>query len=142
MAETLTPQEIAEKQARRLKGSTQDIIRGIERVTEAPGVKAAAKADKMLTNLTEAVTSGKWAANVGAVPLDDWKKSTIEKGVPRISAGIDAAIPKMTDFHQQRQAHQQGIDSELDRMADISLEDGIQRATHQMRRMSEMRFKR
>ena len=37
----VTPQEFAEKWARRTQGATQDYIRGIDRVTEAPGVKAA-----------------------------------------------------------------------------------------------------
>ncbi len=35
----LTPEEIAEKQARRLKGSLEDIRRGIDRVTVSPCVK-------------------------------------------------------------------------------------------------------
>jgi len=142
MAEKLSPQEIAEKQAQRLKASTADIERGISRVTEAPGMKAGAAQDKMLRNLTEAVNSGKWKERVESVSLDDWKSSAISKGIPRIAAGIDQAIPLMAQFHEQRQTHQSKIDGELERMPSTTLEDGINRATHQMREMAKMRFRR
>ena len=55
----LTASEFQEKHARRLKAAVEDVRRGIDRVTENPCEKAAAKQDKMLTNLTAAVSSGK-----------------------------------------------------------------------------------
>ena len=41
MAVKLTAQQIAEKQANRLKGSLDMVRLGVEAVTEAPGAKAA-----------------------------------------------------------------------------------------------------
>lgn len=142
MPEKLTPTEISEKQARNLKGATEDIRRGIERVTEAPGAKAAAAQEKMRAKLLESIDDGTWGERVASVTLVEWKEKAINKGVGRIAAGIEAAKPKIVEFHTQRQAHQQGIDGELELMPSVTLEDGIARATHQMRRMSEFKFRR
>lgn len=135
----LTPQEFQEKYARRIKASVEDIRRGIDRVTESPTDKAAAKQDKMLTNLTNAVTSGKWAAGLKRVSLDDWKRAARDVGVNRIAAGVDAAKDKVIDFAEVLLPH---IDRGLDKikgMADITLDDNINRMTSFIRHMSEMK---
>ena len=133
----LTPQEAAEKWARNTKGATQDMQRGIQRVTEAPGIKAAEKADKMRAGVVAAIDDGTWAANVAAVPLAEWKDKMLNKGVGRVAAGVDGATGSQSDFYSQLFDHQEGIERELEGMPDLTLEDGINRAVHQMRRMSE-----
>lgn len=138
---TITPEEAAEKQGRRLKQATPDIIRGIERVQVPPGQLAAAQADKMRTNINKAIDSGKWGRRVSAVSLPDWQKVTIEKGVPRIAAGIDAALPKTTEFFKQFLPHLEVIQKELDNMPSLTLEDNIGRAVHNMRRNAEFELK-
>jgi hypothetical protein len=136
----LSPAEVADKHARRLKAATEDIRIGVERVTEAPGAKAAAKAEKMKQNLVASIDSGKWQKRVSSVTLDEWKSKMIGKGLGRISSGVDAAIEKTTEFHSQLQSHQAGIDSQLGKMPDLTLEDNIQRMVHQVRGMKK--FKR
>ncbi len=84
----LTPMQAREKHARRLKGATEDIRIGVNRVTEAPGEKAAAKVDKMRANLLAAIDSGKWSAGVKRVGLEEWKAKMTEKGIPRIAARL------------------------------------------------------
>lgn len=138
----LSPAERAEKWGRNLKRSGDDIRRGVERVTEAPGVKAAAKQDKMLSRLTAKVEDGTWAERVASVPVGEWREKMINKGIPRISAGVDGANGKVVEFHQQLEDHQERINTELERMPDVSLEDSISRMTHQVRRMSEFSFRR
>jgi hypothetical protein len=135
----LTPQQAAEKQARRLKGATEDIRLGVDRVTEAPGKKAAAKQDKMRQRINESIDSGIWATRVAAVPLEEWKAQMKDKGIPRISSGIDGAKAKVTDFFGKLFPYQDTIKAELERMPDLTLEDSINRATHQMRRMAQFR---
>ena len=133
----LTPKEAQEKHARRLKASVPDITAGVERVTEAPGKKAAAKADKMLANLTEKVRDGTWARRVGEVSLEDWKKKMIDKGIPNIAAGIDLAAAKTEDFFSQLFAYQDTIKGKLERMPDLTLEDSITRMTTWVRDMAK-----
>lgn len=136
----VTPAEFAEKWQRRLSQSQNDIQRGVNRVTVAPTEKAASKKDKMLANLTAAVNSGKWEAGLMRVSLSDWKKATIEKGLPRLQAGVQAAQPKVQQFAVELLAHIDSVQGELQNMPDLTLEDNIQRMVHNVRRMSE--FKR
>lgn len=135
----LTPQQAQEKHARNLKASVPDIKIGVGNVTEAPGKKAAAAADKMLANLTASVQSGKWAARVGAVSLEDWKAAMIDKGVNRIAAGIDGAARKSVAFYEQLFPYQEQLLGEIDRMPDLTLEDSISRMTHWVRGMADFK---
>lgn len=135
----LTPQEFQEKHARRLKASVEDVRRGIDRVTESPTAKAAAKQDKMLTNLTAAVNSGKWAAGLKRVSLDDWKKVTRDVGVNRIAAGIDAAASKVVAFAEDLLPHIDRGKEKIKSMSDVTLDDNINRMTTFIRHMSEMK---
>lgn len=133
----LTPQEFREKHARRLKQSVPDISAGIQRVTEAPGPKAAAKVDKMRTNLLAAIDSGKWGNRLKAVSLEAWKKAALEKGVNRISAGIDGAAAKVEDFAAQLLPFQDKLKADVARLPDVTLEDNIQRMTTFIRGMAK-----
>ena len=139
MAIRITPEEAQEKHARRLKAATEDIRRGIDRVTESPTAKAASKADKMLQKVSESVQSGKWAAGLRRVSLEEWKEQTRDKGVNRIAAGIDASADKVTSFFTDLFGYQDKGLAEIARMPDMTLEDSISRATAWMRYMSKFR---
>lgn len=140
MAIKVTPEQYAEKQARNLKASTQDIRRGVERVTVSPTAKAAQAQEKMIANLTESVRSGKWARGLNRVTLEDWKSKMLEKGIPRIAAGIDAAFDKVVAFAAELLPFQATLQSKIEGMPDLTLDDNIQRATEWMRGMAK--FKR
>lgn len=135
----LTATEAAEKHGRRLKASTDDIIKGVNRVTEAPGKKAAAKKDKMRTNLMAKIDDGTWERRVAAVPVEDWKKSMIDKGVGRIAAGIDGANSKMVAFYEQLLPAVDAARNKIATMPDITLEDNINRVSTYLREMGKFR---
>jgi len=129
--------QYAEKLARRLKASTPDIQAGIERVSVAPTKQAAAKKNKMIQNLTEAVNSGKWEAGLNRVSLEDWKAQAINKGIGRIAAGIDGSMPKVTAFAEKLIAYENSLLNSVDKMPDLTLEDSISRMTAWARGMSK-----
>lgn len=135
----LTAQQAREKHARNLKAASQDIINGVNAVTVAPGQQAAAKASKMLNNLTEAVNSGKWARRVASVPVEEWRKKMIDKGIPRISSGIDAAAGKVEAFFGELLPFQDSLNNQIKSMPDLTLEDNINRMTTFVRGMSKFR---
>jgi len=139
MGVKVTPEEYAEKQARRLKASTDDIRRGVARVTVSPTAKAAAAQDKMLARLTESVQSGKWASGLKRVSLEEWKSKTLEKGVNRIAAGIDAAHDKVVAFAGELLPFEDSLLGTVDSMPDLTLEDSISRASAWMRGMAKFR---
>lgn len=138
----VTPDQFAEKWARRLKGAGTDIQNGIKRVTVAPGVKAAAQSQVMLNNLAARVQDGTWAKRVGSVSLTDWQNAALNKGVQRITAGVDAAGPKVQAMAGKLLAAVDGAVAETDRIPRGSLEDNINRATTFMRAMSARAPKR
>jgi len=137
----MTAEEYAEKQARRLKGATEDIRRGVMAVTEAPTAKAAAKADKMLANLTQAVQSGKWARRLKAVGLEDWRTKTLEKGLNRIAQGIDSAHAKQVEFASQLLPFEATLQAKVEAMPDATLEDSISKMVEWCRGMSKFEKK-
>ncbi len=135
----LTASEFQEKHARRLKAAVEDVRRGIDRVTENPCEKAAAKQDKMLTNLTAAISSGKWAAGLKRVSLEDWKRKARDIGVNRIAAGIDGAKDKVISFAEILLPHIDRGQDKIKAMPDVTLDDNINRMTTFIRHMSELK---
>ena len=135
----LSPLEFQEKQARRLKASVEDVRRGIDRVAENPCEKAAAKQDKMLTNLTNAVNSGKWAGGLKRVSLEQWKDKAKNIGVNRIAAGIDGAKDKVVAFAEQLLPHIDRGQAKIKAMPDVTLDDNINRMVAFTRHMSELK---
>ena len=118
----LNPVEFAEKWGRRLKASTPDITKGIDRVTEAPGVKAAAQVEKLKQNFNKKVDDGTWARNV-QVPLSEWKDKFKNVGVGRISGGVDKAKSKMEKFGAKLIPHVEAGQSKIDAMPKLTPED-------------------
>lgn len=135
----VTPAQFQEKHARRLKGAIEDMRTGINNVTQAPGAQAAKKADKMLANLTTAVTSGKWAANVGKVTLDEWKDKMLNKGLGRVATGIDAASAKVTAFAEKLLPAVDAAAAKVKSMPDLTIEDSINRVGTFIREMSKFK---
>ena len=136
----ISASEYSEKWGRKLKASTEDIRRGVERVTEAPGIKAAAKVAKMKANLMKALEDGTWERRVAAVDLGEWKDKTLKKGIGRISQGVDEAGGKMQDFASEFFPHLEEGQRKIAGMPDITLEDNINRASEMMRHNAK--FKR
>lgn len=135
----VTPEQFADKWNRRIKAAVPDIQAGIQRVTTAPGESAAAKADKLLQRVTEAITSGKWAERVRSVTVEDWRRAALNKGIPRIAAGADGAMDKQREFASQLLPYLDRVVSEVKRMPDLTLEDAIARASYVIREMSKFR---
>lgn len=136
----LTAAEFQEKHARRLSAAVEDVRKGIDRVTVNPCELAAAKQDKMLTNLTAAVNDGRWKAGLQRVSLEQWKDKAKNVGAGRIASGINAAKAKVIAFAEQLLPHIDAGTAKLKTMPDITLEDNIARMTSFIRHMAE--FKR
>lgn len=124
----VSPTEYAEKWGRRMKGATADIQRGVEQVTESPGVAAARQAQLFLQKLSEAIASGKWQRAVAGVSAQDWKDSMIRKGLQRIAAGVDQAQPSQVQMAQKLLADVDAAVAEVNKTPRGDLETNIGRA--------------
>ena len=136
----LTAKEFQEKHNRRLKAATEDMRLGVERVTVSPTAEAAKKADKMRANIIQAIDSGKWAAGLNRVTLEDWKSKMINKGIGRVAAGIDEAEGKVIAFAEKLLPHIEAGQTAVNKLPDVTLEDSINRMTTFTRHMAK--FKR
>ncbi len=129
-------QQWLEKWGRRMNSAGTDITAGVDRVKEAPGIKAAAAQALMLQHLTEAITSGKWAAQVGAVTLTQWQDDMKTKGIPRIAQGVTAAQKSKTAIIGQLLAAVDAAAESARALPRGSLEQNIARSVKFMTEMS------
>ncbi len=132
-------QEYAEKWARRMRGATEDVRRGVEKVTVAPGELAAQNEAALLQNFVESVNSGRWAARVRGVSLQDWQKATLDKGIARIGPGVEAAQPKMARIAAELLPAVDAAAAAANALPKVTLEDSIQRMTTFVRKMAEFK---
>jgi len=138
----VTAAEYAEKYVRRTTAAVPDYTRGIARVTEAPGIKAAANSGKMFQKLALPETQEKYRRNVAAVDLGAWKTAATTKGAPRIAAGVQASQGKMQNFASQLLPFVDGVVDGMQAMPDLTIEDSIARASHFMREMHGFQYNR
>lgn len=114
-----------------LSAASARMAAGADRVTEAPGMKAARAADKWLARVT--ASKDKFARNAGRVTLEEWKNAYKTVGVPRVAQGAQMKQHKMQDFLTDYLAYLARGAATIDAMPSVTLEDGIARATAQIR---------
>ena len=133
----LSPADGARLWAQRLAGSTSRIQAGVQGVTQSPSQKAIAQQSVLLQNFTNAVTSGKWATNLGRVQLGDWQQAMITKGLPRIQSGAAAGQSKMEQVNARLYPYIESGRQSLPPRGDLSA--NTQRAVQWIEYMSRFR---
>src|SRR5574337_2009535 len=83
-----TAADATSKWVTNLSGSTERIKAGVQRVTTAPGQKAAAQSQKWLQRVT--ASQDKWRQRVASVSLQSWQASMTDVGIPRVAQGAQA----------------------------------------------------
>src|SRR5215831_16275243 len=78
------PDQLAQNWANNLGAATQRMQAGAQAVTTSPGQLAAAQQQVWLANVTA-------SANVWAVSTQQWQQAYIQKGLPRVGQGAQAA---------------------------------------------------
>lgn len=137
----MTGQQYAEKWGRRMQGASTDMRNGVDGVTEAPGKKAARKADKMREGILRALADGTWQRAVESVTLEDWKRMMIDKGIPRVSAGVTGALSKMSNIGDKLMSGLAQIASVVDKMPDNTFEERQARMIKQSELAHKMKLK-
>lgn len=132
--------EFAEKWARRTKSATEDLKRGVEKVSTAPSQGAVRKKDKMRMNLIASIDDGTWEKALSAYSLEDWKKDMLTKTLQRVAGGVDASKQNVVEVAQKLIAFQSALQQKIDSMPDLTLEDSIARSNAWIRGMAEFKL--
>lgn len=138
----LTPAEISDKWARRTKAAVSDAVAGVNRVTESPTAKAAAKADKMKANLIAAIDDGTWAKRLNGVSLEEWKTKTAAKIGERLAGGVDGAAAKRGKFDAWLVGTLNEVLPTIDALPDLTIEDSVNRVRTFMEHMHKKPYKK
>ena len=133
----LNSTEGAKKWKDRLGGSVQDVIDGVNRVTESPMQKSAAAEDKWFANIQRAHTSGKRKRALLGVSLEEWKDKTANVGAQRIPSGAAAAEGKMEKFYGKLFPFEDSLQRKVGAMPNVTLQDSVSRATAWITGMAE-----
>jgi hypothetical protein len=121
----------------RLSNNTQAVKDGIDRVTENPMAKAAAKEDKWFAGVQKAKSSGRWKRGLMGVSLEQWKTKARDIGADRIPAGAAAAEQKMTGFYNKLLPFEEKLRTQVRAMPDVTIQDSIARSTAWITGMSQ-----
>jgi hypothetical protein len=130
-----TPDQIAADWAAGLASKTDKMARGAAAVTVAPGQAAARQKNVYVANVQ--ASADKWAANTQAVSLPEWQQSFVNKGIPRIASGAQAAQPKFAQAMASLLPHIASTKSSLPPRG--TLEQNIDRAARFARGMASYR---
>lgn len=137
MAINISPEQFADKQATNLKNNLDSMQRGINAVQVNPMEKAAADPDKWLNGIRQ--SRERWQAGMRKVSLDEWKRAMLEKGIPRVAGGIDAARDKVIAFATKLLPYEVNLQKKIDAMPDTDLEASINRMTTWAREMAKFK---
>lgn len=137
----LSPDAISDKWKRRITGAVQDIVTGIDSVTDNPMEAAAGKKDKMLANITRSIQDGSWEKGLKNVSLSDWKSKTKAKVSQRLAGGVEESMGKRRNFDTWMVNRLNGVLPRIKEMPDLTIEDSINRVRAFMEHMSKEKYK-
>jgi hypothetical protein len=138
----MTPEQMSKKWVDNTKNGVQNAIDGVNRVSESPMDKAAARLDKAKLNFAKAIDSGRTAAALKAVPLTKWKEVTASKMAERTAGGVDAAADGHKVFAAYLMSTVKASSDLVDKMPSMTIQDSIARATAHIKYMAEHPYKK
>lgn len=133
----MSPSEHAALWAQRFGGSAEKYKAGIAKVQGNPAQKAIAAQDRLLSNFTESVTSGRWANGLSKTTEASWKQAATEKGAPALATAARVAQEKVARAEATMGPIRDSIVSSLPPRG--SIEENLERGRQQALKMHEAR---
>lgn len=134
MPRRVSPSEARQYWQTGMQNAGPKISAGIDRVTTAPGQKAAAKKDKYVAGVT--ASQDLWAQRVAAVDLGTWQ-TRAKNGVSRIAEGAQSKGDKYETAANGVFTFMDSVLSRVDSMPDNTLEQRIQKSSEFQRGMAQ-----
>jgi hypothetical protein len=137
----ITADEFARVWSEQLKAASSRIVERAEKVTEAPGKKAAAAKDVWVAKMTDPGTADRWARRVASVSLEEWKAAMRELVPSRLPTGVEKATPKMVEFGSKLLPYQDANIGKVHSIKKITKEDARRRMNMWFDIMSAFKYK-
>lgn len=138
----LSPQAVADKYIRAMSNAVPAIKAGVMATTENPMAKAAASEDAWVSGVQRAKDSGKFRDGLMAVPFEEWKRLTAEKGSARIAQGVQEAKPKLQQFFSQLLPYTEQVSQRIAQMPKGTDADSAARMMANFESMKQFRFRK
>ena len=116
------------KWVRNTSGAADAMKIGVMAVTTAPTATAAQHLDRYQQGVMNAVSSGKMAAALNAVTLNDWQQAMVTKGIARVPQGVQSAQGKFQTFMDAWLPYEQQLQTRIAQMPKGTLADSQARA--------------
>lgn len=125
----LDPTTAADRWEQRASQAGAAYADGVQRTDKDPTALAAAQAQKMLNNVTQAITSGRWQRRLAEVGVSGWKSAVAAK-VANYAVGVTAAKSRYQVGYGNFKTYMDPYLATLETMPKTSLADSIARATY------------
>lgn len=121
----LTAEQVWEKYNRNMKAAGPSIKAGIESSNKSQTGNAIKAKQKMIDNHQAAIARGDWEKGLKEAGDETWKRNTINLGIPKIAAGIDANAEKIKRKMAQVVDVGQAAHAATKEMPNNNIEDAI-----------------
>jgi hypothetical protein len=113
-------QTVASKWVTRTSAAAQDYAQGVAQTDVDPTQRAIQAQSRMRQRVIEAIDSGKWANRLQAVGKAGWQAAVASKGVTNFSTGVAAAEQKVAQAFGPLLAFEQGLQSTIQAMPNVT----------------------
>ena len=132
----MSGREIADKWGTNLSNATPFMKAGVDRMQVNPAEEAVKALPKMKANLIKAFDDGKVERGLRGVSKERWVEN-YKKGIDtRLGSGIEKSKEKAGEIFQKIVDYQDSYLPELHNKPNVTLEQGIERAVFNIRKMA------
>ena len=124
-----------EKWSKNAQNSAEAMAAGVDGVTESPMAKAADQSDKYVRGVQDAVQSGRFANNLRAVPLEEWKSAMKNKGKANMANGVRSLSARAKRNIVQNLEYANSVKAQIASMPNSTEQDAEARMLAAMRLM-------
>lgn len=142
MPTRLTPDEIADKQIRRCGEAVDDVVKGVESMTQTPGQAAIKKKEKYRQAVLKSLDDGTWDAGHQSYSLADFKARAVPKIRERYASGVSGARDKIVAAQTQLATHRAKIQQGLATMPDDTDQQREARMLYNKREMAKFKLQK
>lgn len=128
-------QTVAARWSQNTQAATQRYADGVAQTQKDQAGLAIAAGPKYIANVTAAFNSGKWANAIRRVGTAGWKSATIAKQA-NFGVGVGASEAKVAAAFTPLLAYEATLQSTVQAMPNVTLQDAINRATAWIQGMS------